>query len=124
VTKTVLGAVSRKTEMVFRSSSVREPEPGEEGDGGSGGRGSALDAGGGGADVDRHARTAESARRADRMRLVGRTSRRGIALSFRISRVYRARVRFYSSTRRENLRVGQKEAEPPLTVNRGWLIPS
>jgi hypothetical protein len=71
---------------VLRSSSVRAPELSGAGGAGEGSRGSALDIGGGGGDVDRHASTAESARIADRMRLLGRRVRRGIALSVSISR--------------------------------------
>jgi hypothetical protein len=71
-----------QTEVVLRSSSARAPELSGAGGAGEGSRGSALDIGGGG-DVDRHARTAESPRIADRMRLLGRTLR--IALSVSIN---------------------------------------
>jgi hypothetical protein len=84
--------------MVFRSSSVRAPELSAGGGGGveDGSGGSALDGGGGGSGVGRHATTAEKPNRADRMRLLERTLRRGIALSVSISRVYRVSIGFYS----------------------------
>jgi hypothetical protein len=89
--------------MVFRSSSVRAPGLREEGGGGpgdgDGSHGSALDIGDGGGDVDRHARTAENPRSVEKMRLLGRRLRRGIAILVSISRGYRVSVRFYSSMR-------------------------
>ncbi len=100
VTKTVLGATSRKTEIVFRSSSVRVPELREVRADGGGIGGSALDVGDGGGDVDRHARTAESPKSAARIGLLGWALRHGFALSVSISRAYRVPVRFYSSNRR------------------------
>ncbi|MGD0679966.1 MAG: hypothetical protein ABSC94_31670 [Polyangiaceae bacterium] len=81
VTNTVLGATARKTEMVFRSSSVRASELREEGGdvAKDGNRGSALDVGDGGG--DRHATTAENPSSAEKMSLLERTLRLGIAPS-------------------------------------------
>src|SRR3974390_2562068 len=76
VTKTVLGATARKTVIVLRSSSVRPPGPRGAGGTGEGTRGAALDVGGGGGDVDRHAKAAESPKSPDRMRPLVRTLRR------------------------------------------------
>src|SRR5580658_8777226 len=96
VTKTVLGATARKTEIVFRSSSVRAPELSEAGVGGAGEGScdSAVGLGDGGGDVDRHARTAENPKSAEKVRLLERTLRPGIVPSVSMRRIHRVSGEF------------------------------
>jgi len=87
VTKTVLGAAARKTEIVFRSSSVRalELSIGDGGGIGAAGRVSVLDAGDGGGDVDRQVRTVKIPKSVETMRRLERMMRPSIAPSVRIA---------------------------------------